>query len=1062
MITLFSPVKRFFSFRAVLLLMFAFSAASAWATNYITEVKLIGGSKSTVETLKSTYTSQGWSVVNKDLNAGCGSESDYVYLLYKTDSSNGINCGYITDFYITDIKSPNSTLSANGRNYQIVPCDGDEHFKNSQGDLNSNAGGEYIHLFFTRDLKDNKAITGISFNDNQSGAVGLKGGSEGYDLNKGCGSESDYIYMHVTTATATVPTLSGSGTSSDPFVINNSNDWIAFASNIYYGQNTDKYYKLSNSYSDETSITKMVGTDSNPFRGTLDGNGKTVSFQIKSTSQGAAPFHKVSGATIQNLNVKGTSEGASYTAGLVGICEQNSGNVVKGCNVEVSVAGSPYVGGIVGHGGHGALTIEDCTYKALIANYLNSAGGLMGMCNELTLTINNSFFNGQFQPLTGAKHHPIALKDESKTVVTNISNAYYINTAFPSDGLGGNAIPELKGTPVSKDLVPGNWETEVTINGQTYYALTVPKTLPYEYGFEFGMCDWTTQNADANTGITTKTKASGEYSFSFAQSSQDQYLISPELKTLSALETKFLIRGEGSFSIQLGYSTTTSDLSAFSWGETMLVNGSTWFIITGKGLSATKYFAIKSISGNAAFVVDDIELAEYPEPQNITYDIKDRSVTFNWECPNDNVLGYFWKIKRADSENEWIDSNSINDKDETSVTITGLEPSTRYQFYIQSLFPGGRTSDFWVITFTTQRPMAYLPYFEGFEDDLVGWNTVNADAQTGVKAAAKHEGDYGYYFNKTDHLQYLQSPLFEADKLIKVSFYYKNVTSGRKAYFITAYSTNGSVTNDNILDRVTVSSREWERYETILPFGTRFFYLIWANSDSYNGDILYVDDFSFTEPLALTFPKEGYLTFYDGNRNLVLPKGMKARLVSGVDADGVLIYETVADGYVGTDESEKAEDYVESNRLYRIPVILQVAPSDSEQTFYVDYTIPAIAPGGSRPNLLHGSDAETTTFGGEVYYKLGRNDSNDLGWVYGASNGAAFTAQPHEAWLALKSVVAQGHNFFELFDFDQPTGIKDLEEHKESNGNIYNLSGQRLQKVQKGINIINGKKILIK
>ena len=47
-----------------------------------------------------------------------------------------------------------------------------------------------------------------------------------------------------------------------------------------------------------------------------------------------------------------------------------------------------------------------------------------------------------------------------------------------------------------------------------------------------------------------------------------------------------------------------------------------------------------------------------------------------------------------------------------------------------------------------------------------------------------------------------------------------------------------------------------------------------------------------------------------------------------------------------------------------------------------------------------------------------------------------------------------------VFDDDE-TGIKAIED-EQVNGAIYNLAGQRLNKVQKGINIINGKKVLVK
>ena len=48
------------------------------------------------------------------------------------------------------------------------------------------------------------------------------------------------------------------------------------------------------------------------------------------------------------------------------------------------------------------------------------------------------------------------------------------------------------------------------------------------------------------------------------------------------------------------------------------------------------------------------------------------------------------------------------------------------------------------------------------------------------------------------------------------------------------------------------------------------------------------------------------------------------------------------------------------------------------------------------------------------------------------------------------------------FAGDDATALKDLEDLKDSNDLIYNLAGQRLQKMQKGINIIGGRKVLVK
>ncbi len=193
--------------KILLLLVALFATSTVWAADFITDVMVIGGSKSEVNSLKTTYTNQGWTVIDQDLNAGCGSGSDYIYMLYKTGSNTSQDAGaFITDFYIsTESGTVPDNVIYNGRTYTIVPCDGSTYFKNNKGDLNSHcgSGSAYIHLYYCKDDNVNyrsSAVTSITFNDTQSGAIGESGSDTGYDLNAGCGSGSAYIYMHAATA----------------------------------------------------------------------------------------------------------------------------------------------------------------------------------------------------------------------------------------------------------------------------------------------------------------------------------------------------------------------------------------------------------------------------------------------------------------------------------------------------------------------------------------------------------------------------------------------------------------------------------------------------------------------------------------------------------------------------------------------------------------------------------------------------------------------------------------------------------------------------------------------
>ena len=86
-------------------------------------------------------------------------------------------------------------------------------------------------------------------------------------------------------------------------------------------------------------------------------------------------------------------------------------------------------------------------------------------------------------------------------------------------------------------------------------------------------------------------------------------------------------------------------------------------------------------------------------------------------------------------------------------------------------------------------------------------------------------------------------------------------------------------------------------------------------------------------------------------------------------------------------------------------------------------------------------------------YVLAQPEGKDV-CFYEATSG---TIAAGKAYLEYEG--AAGIKAF-YFNFDgNPTGIANVEKVVE-NGLIYNVAGQRLNKMQKGINIVNGKKIL--
>ena len=109
-------------------------------------------------------------------------------------------------------------------------------------------------------------------------------------------------------------------------------------------------------------------------------------------------------------------------------------------------------------------------------------------------------------------------------------------------------------------------------------------------------------------------------------------------------------------------------------------------------------------------------------------------------------------------------------------------------------------------------------------------------------------------------------------------------------------------------------------------------------------------------------------------------------------------------------------------------------------------------------NLLKPASEEMT--GTYTFYKLAYDDyaaKTGLGFYWGADDGGEFTVKAGTAYLAVPNAVSvKGF----LLD-GTPTAIEGVEAENNTDV-IYNLSGQRVQKAQRGLYIVNGKKLMVK
>ena len=194
--------------------------------------------------------------------------------------------------------------------------------------------------------------------------------------------------------------------------------------------------------------------------------------------------------------------------------------------------------------------------------------------------------------------------------------------------------------------------------------------------------------------------------------------------------------------------------------------------------------------------------------------------------------------------------------------------------------------------------------------------------------------------------------------------------------------------------------------------------------------------------LSVNINARGYSTLYWSNYNFKVPTGVTATTYKLGDGSGKL----------DVSKTYSAGDVIPAGEA----VVLQGTASTKYQFVPVNGTYTKDA-----NNILKGTDTAAETTGGAEYFALSYNNTKGVvGFYWMAENGGAFDCPAHKAYIALGEA-SGGVKGFDL-EGDDATGIEDVNVNLNENESIYNLAGQRVGKMHKGINIVNGKKILVK
>lgn len=202
-----------------------------------------------------------------------------------------------------------------------------------------------------------------------------------------------------------------------------------------------------------------------------------------------------------------------------------------------------------------------------------------------------------------------------------------------------------------------------------------------------------------------------------------------------------------------------------------------------------------------------------------------------------------------------------------------------------------------------------------------------------------------------------------------------------------------------------------------------------SDDNKHNVVISNVELFRASEATMKTFDAGTYGTFI-APFDVTIPSGVTASKVTGHNGNTLELTELTGTIPANTPVVVKGTDAIEQTFYGK-----NTASQDSyEEGLLVGVYTNAAVPVGSYVLQTQG--------GVQGFYKV----------------STALTAVPNRAYLKAGSLDDAVKAYF----FDQTDAVRNLQAEEAAEGTIYNLSGQRVQKAQKGIYIVNGKKTVIK
>ncbi len=820
--------------------------------------------------------------------------------------------------------------------------------------------------------------------------------------------------------------------------------------------------------------TSPIGSETNPYTGTFDGKGFTISNLNYTSTANYTGFFGVlgNGAVVKNFTIDGTINSTHQRVGVIGSAGNSSSvksDVITISNIHSKVnltCTQTRHGGVLGaQSGLGTVNIDRCTYSGTFTVTNNVAGnfaGIVGLTNNntsSTANITNCLFDGEISVASGKNdtnaggivgytrscyckiENCLSLGTITATtpgqfvgqinVTSHMSfagNNYYLGDNVQGTGTGGPVTGSTTPIKIEKPNMLGSGELCYLLNGSVsggtnWYQTIGTDANPLPYGnakvyangsFE---CD----------GVTAKGAVT--YSNTEAVSVDPHTFLDGFCSVCGALDVDYMsANGEGYYEIN-----TPAKLKWFSaW-----VNSSS-----------------DNVTSNAK-LTDDIDMTSIAATWVPIGDWHTNGVTSAYKghfdgqghaITNFNVTttqlyyGIFGVISSATIENFSI-SGTITNSDYSNIGVIGYSRDDNVN--IQNIH-----SD---LTITNNGNDKHVGGILGSGNAgttninrCAFLGTINADDKTNAG------GIVGYFKNGATAVVNITNCLFDGTISTKADA----SNCGGIAGYGGANVSGVKIINCLSLGTIT-AKKEGQFFGNIMNTGSSI------TNCYYKGDKINGEGSSELTSLEATEVTADQLA----SGQVAYKLGAAFGQVIGTEANPVLGgeavsyvgeagYATLFDATQGYELKGDAEAFVGNvnGQYVSLTTIGKDVPAATpvvlRGTYYNKITadIPAI----NIANQLKGSDG--TVEGNGSIYALANKD-NGVGF-YRVKDGIAIPAG--KVYLQTSNAVK------EFFPFaDDETAIENVNGNVNGNkGTIYNIAGQRLSKMQKGLNIVGGKKVM--